>query len=158
MTRPLRYTGDWPPPEVLQEYPNWDLALDEEGEEDQDDTTLMPEDQQKVVSENTIHTAGDVRLADGRSFPAIVTVAHGEPSSFDYHDGTTWITCRQDYDSGRWIPYEQAWLSPEDRMPTVDFSDSRTLPLRLTTRLACRVTGKPFRLEIRADGTSIELE
>jgi hypothetical protein len=56
------------------------------------------------------------------------------------------------------MPYEQSWMPPEDRTPTVDFSDARTFPLRLTTRLACSDTGKPFRFEIRADGSSVDLE
>lgn len=156
MPKPLRYTGDWPPPEILREYPNWICAWDEEGEEDQDETTLKPEDEQSMITAATIHTASDVVLADGRSFAAIISLASGAPESFDYHDGSTWVRCRQDYKTKRWVPFDQNWLPPERRMPTVDFADSRTFPLRLSTRLPHAETGEPVRLEIRPDGSAAE--
>jgi hypothetical protein len=129
MPKPLRYTGDWPPPEILREYPNWICAWDEEGEEDQDETTLKPEDEQSMITADTIHTVGDVLLADGRSFV---------------------------YKTKRWVSLDQNWLPPERRMPTVDFADSRTFPLRLSTRLPHAETGEPVRLEIRPDGSAAE--
>lgn len=156
MPKPLRYTGDWPPPEVLREHPNWVCAWDEEDEEGQDETTLKPEDEQSVITSDTIHTAGDVHLADGRAFPAIISLPSGAPECFDYHDGAEWIRCRQDYQTKRWVAHDQSWLPPEKRMPTVDFADSCTFPLRLSTRLPHSETGAPVRLEIRPDGSAVE--
>lgn len=154
MSKPLRYTGDWPPPEVLREYPNWVCAWDEEGEEGQDETTLKPEDQQSAITSDTIHTAGDVQLADGRVFPAIISLPSGTPESFDYHEGSDWVRCLLHYPTKRWVAFDQNWLPLEQRMPTVDFSDARTFPLRLSTRLPNAETGEPVRLEIRADGSA----
>jgi hypothetical protein len=53
MPKPLRYTGDWPPPNVLSQYSNWVFAYDEEGEDDQDETTVRPEEQQSFISHET---------------------------------------------------------------------------------------------------------
>jgi len=43
--------------------------LDEEGEEDQDELTIKPENQQHYISERTCFAAADVTLAGGASKP-----------------------------------------------------------------------------------------
>ena len=43
MPREHRYTGEFPPIEVIARFANWDYALDEEGESGQDETTIRPE-------------------------------------------------------------------------------------------------------------------
>ncbi len=156
MAKALRYTGDWPPPDVLHDYPNWVCAWDEEGEEDQDETTLKPEDVQTVITKETIHTAGDVHCADGRRFPAIITLPGGDLESFDFHDGIDWVRCRQDYQTKKWGPFDQSWLPVEQRMRTVDLADKNTFPLRLSTRLPLGASGEPMQLEITSDGIARE--
>jgi hypothetical protein len=154
--KPLRYTGDWPPPEVLREYPNWVCAWDEEGEEGQDETTLKPEGEQTVITEDTIHTAGEVRLADGRRFPAIISLPDGPPISIDYHDGGAWVRCRVDATTERWSAFVQDWLPVEQRMRTVDFTDTRIFPLRVKTQLPHFEIGEQIRFQIRSDGSQSE--
>ena len=43
----LRFTGEWPPPGVWLQYPNWEYALDEEGAPGHDETTLRPSDERQ---------------------------------------------------------------------------------------------------------------
>src|SRR6516225_7420554 len=95
MAKKLRYTGDWPPPKVLQRYPNWEMAYEEEGMDGQDETTIRPQAEQTVIDLETVHTAADVWLADGRTYPAIVTVAFGPPESCSFHDGKRWWTIQK---------------------------------------------------------------
>lgn len=156
MSKPLRYTGDWPPPNILHEYPNWICAWDEEGEEDQDETTLKPEDRQDIITEDTIHTAGDVLFASGQKFPAIISMPSGRADDFSYHNGKDWIRCLFDGRIHRWIPFDQDWLPPERRAPTVDFLNLSLFPIRLSSRLSCAKTGKPFQVTIHADGTETD--
>lgn len=68
----LRFTGEWPPPDLWKEYPNWEPALEEEGEPGQDETTLRPGEEQRFVI-GFGFTAGEVApsvsLEDPSVFP-----------------------------------------------------------------------------------------
>jgi hypothetical protein len=144
MAKKLRYTGDWPPPEVLARYPNWEMAYEEEGVEGQDESTLRPQKEQRRITSDTVHTAGDVWLADGRTYPAIITVALGTPSSCWFHDGKRWWAMQT---------FRKKW-EPQGT-DSVDMKDKSTFPLRFRTRLP-KWDGKPWQLEIRPNGTQKE--
>ena len=145
MAKKHRYTGAWPPPKVLKRFPNWEMAYDEDGlEEGQDDTTIRPQTEQKVITYDTIHTAADVTLADGRTFPAIVTMVSGPPESCSFHDGKRWRTIQKF--RKKWQPHDEATLSMKDKS---------TFPLRIRTRLP-HEGGKPWQIEIRPNGTEKE--
>lgn len=145
----LRYTGDWPPPKVLKQYPNWEMAYDEEGVDGQDDTTLRPEEDQSVISCDTAHTAGDVRMADGRTFPAIITVFFWPPTSCSFHDGKRWWAIQKI--KGKWEPYSQDYLPGSKREKNLDLKDKTIFPLRIQTRLP-HWSGKRWKIEIHPDG------
>ena len=74
MPEPLRFTSENPPPHLWANFPNWRNALEEEGEKGRDETTLMPDEVQAPIGEDTSFTAGKVRLLDGREFPAFLSV------------------------------------------------------------------------------------
>lgn len=156
MANKLRYTGEWPPPEVLQSYPNWEMAYDEEGEDGQDESTLRPQAEQTFITDNTVHTAGDVLLADGRSFIAIITVPFGEPpESCSFHDGTQWWMIQKR--RNKWEPFVATYLPEDKREPPLILSDSQTFPMRIKTRLPKAAGDTPWHIEIRPDGTEKEL-
>jgi hypothetical protein len=50
----LRFTGQNPPPELWREYPNWRNAYGEEGEEGQDETTLLPDEVQTHIHPRSV--------------------------------------------------------------------------------------------------------
>lgn len=141
----LRYTGAWPPPEVLARYPNWEMAYEEEGVEGQDETTLRPqEEEQTMITGDTVHTAGDVWLADGRTYPAIITVFLGPPEACSFHDGKRWWAIKE---------FRKKWGSHGEK--SVDMNNKSIFPLRLRTRLPRR-DGKHWQIEIQPDGTQKE--
>src|SRR4051812_6894900 len=87
----LRFTGENPPAEYPEEYPNWSNAYDEETEADQDETTLRPHHQQTFIDEYVSFTAADVTAADGRKFVALIYVIACDPSALDIYHRDWWL-------------------------------------------------------------------
>jgi len=92
---PHRYTGGWPPPVVLDEIPNWQNALDEEGVPGQDESTIKPAENQRTITDDAEYTAADVVVADGRETPALIELDSGRPERVICFDGqvTREISC-----------------------------------------------------------------
>lgn len=78
MDERYRFTGEWPPVSLLQRFPNWEYALDEEEVDGQDETTIRPEEQQTRISANTAYTGAKAHFADGRILDAIVEALSGD--------------------------------------------------------------------------------
>jgi len=154
MPKPLRYTGDWPPPDILRQYPNWTYALDEEGAEGQDETTLKPDYEQTWISSTAVFTAGEALLADGRSFPAIISIGKSGIDSVDVFESSDPWRVLFDYPSQSWVAFIQTWLPEVERMPVVDMSDKRVFPLCIKTCLPRQRGGEPLKIEILPDGSS----
>lgn len=150
-----RYTGDWPPPDILEQIPSWIFALDEEGVEGQDETTLKPADSQEVISTETVATAADVELAAGNRCLGIVSLCSEMVESVDYFNGEDWVRCLKDQNTGRWMPFDQSWLPEVERLPTVNMEDSEIFPLKVVTRLPVESTGRNICFEVRGDGTEV---
>ncbi len=74
----LRFTGQAPPPGLLERYPNWQNAYEEEGMPEQDETTLRPADNQSTIDDIVSCTAGDAIFASGQRLPALLVVLCGE--------------------------------------------------------------------------------
>ena len=153
MPKRIRYTGNWPPPKVLERYPNWEMAYEEEGMDGQDETTIRPQAEQSVITFDTVHTAGDVWLADGRTYPAIITVISGPPEACSFHDGKRWWTIKTF--RKKWEALVQTYLPENKREKPLDLKDKSTFPLRIRTRLP-RENGKPWQIEIRPNGSEKE--
>lgn len=148
MTEKLRFTGEWPPASILTRYPNWEYALDEEGVEGQDETTLRPESQQAMITENTAYTAASANQADGTHRMAIVAIISGQIDAVDVftNDRDAW---RMGRNGNKWEPFIQTWLPEDERMPHVFLSDTNIFPLRVATLLPAEETGQPLTEEIR---------
>jgi hypothetical protein len=149
MRKKYRYTGEWPPLHVLNEFPNWEYALDEEGIEGQDETTIRPELEQNHITRNTVFTAGKVTQADGSAREAILTLINGDIDAVDIFINETdcWRVYRTP--SG-WQPFEEDWLPENQRMPVVLLTDSSVFPLHVRSVLTMGGTGKPLEIVIRA--------
>jgi hypothetical protein len=150
MENVLRYTGCWPPIDVLAKYPNWIFALDEEGKPGQDETTIKPETQQRSISEETCFTAADAKLADGRVLTAIMRLAANALLGLDVFEEVDWWSLTQQHGS-RWQALNETWLPAEERRPTVSLQDRRIFPLSAESRLP-RDDGKHLTLRINCDG------
>lgn len=135
MAKSLRYTGCWPPLDVLEKYPNWVLAIDEEGEPDQDETTIKPEDQQVFISNETGFTSATVTLANGMAASGVLTFVDGRIDAIDVFNGHDWWRVRGNNGQEDWTPFVETWLPEEQRRPAVSLSDSLLFPLRITSRL-----------------------
>ncbi len=136
MSKP-RFTDVPPPPDLLDEYPNWVHAPGEEGRRGQDETTIKPQRQQKRIDDDTQYTAIDVWLADGTEAVGLLGLDWGKPSRITvYDDGAVWRLWRSRLDPV-WRPLGVAPVE--------------LLPLHYRSRL--RYERKPLCGVIRPDGT-----
>ncbi len=148
-----RLTGAWPTAELLRQYPNWENALDEEAEPGQDETTLRPSNVQDTITEAVTFTAAIATLANGVTCPAILELNAFEPYGVNVltKDQEGW---RLSADAGdRWTPFCETWLPESERMPGVALSDESIFPLKIVSVLRSRVSGAPYVLTIKKDGT-----
>lgn len=155
MSDRLRITGDWPSPDLLAAYPNWENALDEECEDDQDETTLRPSEDQSVIGEYTPFTAATAWLNDGQECPALLEMVGGVAALNVHLDGQWYRLVRQVDQFNqfeRWEPYCEDWLPEEERSPLLAILDSAVSPLRFSSRLPYYATSAHIRMVISADG------
>ena len=148
MAKPLRYTGCWPPTEILERYPNWVLAIDEECEPDQDETTIKPEAQQAFISDETDYSAASVRLANGSAAVGILSLIEGKIDAIDIFDGRDWWRLKDEYNQTEWTPFIETWLPAEKRVPSVSLYDANLFPMRVMSRLP-RSDEKRLAVEVR---------
>lgn len=138
--RASRFTDIWPAPLLWAVTPNWTRALDEEGDRDQDETTVKPASEQRFISEDVDYTAGDAWLPDGRTIPALLHVISGEPRRIvGFEDATFWeFHCGPE-------PQGQPQLTAEQR---------QRFPLRIVSRLSrsLREPGATIRVIIDETG------
>ena len=129
-----RYTGEWPPPEVLEEFPNWDYALGEEGAPGQDETTLRPQREQSKITSDTAFTRASAAQANGEVKVAIVSVRDGKICDADVFDSpdVSWRVYEMD---GEWHSFDQSWLPEEQRSPVVSLGNPEIFPLVVETVL-----------------------
>ncbi len=156
MNSNIRITGDNPSPELLVQYPNWENALDEEGVEDQDETTLRPAEDQSVIGEYVSFTAGTAWLNDGRECPAMIEMVDGV-SGIQFLLNESWfrlVRWRGRFGTfERWETYIEDWL-PEDQRTSLVFSlaDEALFPLRFSSQLPFHKTSSPIKLRILPNG------
>lgn len=146
MTERLRYTGEWPPLDVLRKFPNWEYALDEEGFEEQDETTLRPEPEQRWITGNTAYTAGKATQADGTERDVIFELMEGQIDAVHVfvNPVDTWrvVKHRHAWNPYKviWKPYVMAWLPEEENPPPL--TDATVYPLRVKSVLSFEGTGE----------------
>lgn len=146
--RRLRFTGEAPPPELLESIPNWSHCLDEEYVEGQDESTLRPDTEQSFITDDTAATAVVGTDAAGRAVTGL-------------------LFC----DMMRVGLAESLWIRPGNKGPSVSiytnmkddkgafhgFDELTTagisLPLRLTTRVPLHPGAAVSRVEITASGS-----
>ena len=148
----LRFTGENPPLPVLERYFNWEFALDEEGLDGQDETTLRPAQEQTCINDSIAHTAGVATGADKRQLPALIALTGGEVQGFWVYDQAgDWCLVRSSQQR-RWQPFVQSWLPERERCRSIELSNGEIFPLRIETRLPFALTGMPWRASIGHDG------
>jgi len=157
MPKPLRFTGRNPPPELWSRYPNWRNALEEEGEEGQDESMLMPHEVQAYIAPHTSFTAGRVRLHDSREFPAFLAVLGDTIIGCQvYETGAPW---RIYYSSPAksWVSFRAEWLPEAKRPPHVSFQNAAVFPVEIYMQVPWKEGGRPAVYQISADGQMSEM-
>jgi hypothetical protein len=76
----LRFSGWHIPFEHWDEHPCWEFALDEEGREGQDETTMRPCDE-PLITKFTDVAAAYAIAANGDRFPAMVSLTNNGASA-----------------------------------------------------------------------------
>ncbi len=151
MAERFRFTGESPPPSLLDRFPNWQNAYDEEGMPGQDESTLRPADNQSTIDDEISCTAADAILADGRKLPALLEVLCGEAwVVYVYPEppsAKTWAL-RFDTPSQGWAAMNEKWfLQGEEDLP-VPLNDPGVFPIRATSRLPLKRSNEKIRVVI----------
>ncbi len=122
--------------------------MDEEDVEGQDETTIRPEAQQKVISGDTAYTAAAAKQEDGTDRMAIVAIIGGKIDAVDVYvsERDAWRVGRN---GDKWEPFIQSWLPESQRMPSVSLDDNAIFPLQVKTLLPEQQTGRPLSEEIK---------
>lgn len=134
------------------QYPNWEYALDEEGEPDQDETTLRPSEEQQFVIEFGF-TAADVEQANGRRLPALLAINDDADGLTAFTSDTGGWSVQRLGKPARWVCIVEDWLPEAARTPSVSFEDASVFPLLVRSRLPSRASGNPVQFAINSDGT-----
>ncbi len=150
----LRFTGEWPPIKVLNEYPNCECAIDEEDLPGQDETTLKPCEDQTFITDNVEYTSGIAYLNNGSNLPCIIGL-------YDQSIGSLTIYTKKndgwklnlDVPSGKWQSINEEWLPKNRRSPTIDLFDKNVFPLRIESRLKLKKTNNNLHIKINPDGS-----
>jgi hypothetical protein len=151
----LRFTGEWPPVEYLEQYPNWTNAYDEEGEEGQDETTLKPHEQQAFIDDEVSFTVGDVITAGGKKHLALIEVIRGVPQAVHVFGEESW-GLELMYRAKRWASLRQDWVPEEKRVKAVSLHDPELFPLQVVSRLPRVDGGQRIEFRIGMDGSAKE--
>jgi hypothetical protein len=159
MNRNLRFTGEWPPEEILRQYPNWEYALDEEGVPGQDETTLKPQSEQGHINIDTVFTVGEVLTNDGNTYPAILEMSDSRIEGINTFtaEGRAW-RIYMTRPTRKWVPFEADWLSEAERPLPVSFDDQSVFPITVTSLLPKAQGSHPMRILIESHGFAKELE
>jgi hypothetical protein len=131
MSRSLRYTGQWPPPEVLKQFRNWQYALDEEGEEGQDETTIRPIEEQRIITSETDFTTAIATERNGTVRRAIIGINFGEVDSVNVFTDNESCWGIINMPTG----WEPVWLPEEKRANGVSLDNADVFPLHVISDL-----------------------
>jgi hypothetical protein len=136
MSSHLRFTDAWPPAELLSDYPNWILAM-EEGRAGQDESTIKPDRQHQYLSDEVVYTAGNVWFPNDDSFPALIELNDYEPVGIVvYEDEHIWqLTTSEETDFLEWGSGSDVWTPSPLNSPQVSLGDPSKFPLRLISVL-----------------------
>ncbi len=143
MDNTLRVTGDNPPQQYWAQYPNWENAWDEEGNEDQDETTLKPSANQGSIDDEVTFSAGEAEFAGGSVLPALIAFVESDIDCVyvypDQNSDRCWVISpdepgRWDAEDGR----EELGLLPAPS----NLAD--LLPLTIRSRLPLKRSGAPI--------------
>lgn len=145
--RTPRFTDALPDADALARWGNWRLALEEEGVEGQDESTLMPDEEQDEIGYSTVLTAADATFRDGVRRVALlrgdfdIGGSVDEVTELHLHDG----------DALRHVELLYGWWYPKQREETIQYHDFGRLPVVVTSRLA-GTGGELLRFVLMPDG------
>ncbi len=145
-----RYTGRIPPSKLLLELPNWRYALDEEGEEGQDETTIKPDEIQEHIGEYTCYTAADAEVPGGKKVPALL-------GGYGFLDrGLEHIETLDVYRGRKPWRIElcggESWQPDPNAEQTRQPGDKRNFPMTVESRLPLPAGGPRLRFTLHPDG------
>jgi len=156
MSNNLRFTGANPPTELWRQYPNWRNALEEEGKDGQDESTLMPHEIQTHIGPFTSFTAGTARYVDGREFPVFLAVIENRIVGCYVYDGAVPWSIYFRGPQKRWLPYRADWLPEAERPRVVSFDDKSIFPLKISMFVPWRMGDVPSVYQISSLGQMSE--
>lgn len=149
--RKFRFTGTLPTKRAVERYPNWILALDEEGLPGQDETTLRPDDDQEKISKYTMGTAVVAVGPDGKQQLGLL---YGYMDLWHGPEQADWLHIfrgarRLD------IKLKAKFWWPDETASTLHYNDFAELPLRITSALPSAKSRKPFQLALMPNGSVV---
>jgi hypothetical protein len=138
----------------LEQYPNWEYALDEESIEGQDETTIRPSAVQSELVLGVAYTAGFVTQANGERLPAILELECGKIEGVTVYTKGYWAwALRRLGRAGAWTPITYEWLPEFERPPSVLLSDPTIFPLIIESKLPASTGNPPVSVSIQRSST-----
>ena len=135
-SKKLRFTGEFPPIEILEQYPNWEYALDEEHLEGQDETTIRPSRDQTCINPSVAFARGTATLANGTRLPAVLEFNGNSIEGLTVHSQGQWAwSLRRLGKPSTWHAITYEWLPEEERPPTVLSDVGAVFPILVETLL-----------------------
>ena len=126
----FRYTGDFPPTNVLEEFPNWEYALDEEGDQGQDETTIRPAVEQTFIGPSAAYVSGSAIQADGTRIIVMLALIREAIQGVTALLNNEWSWEIQKIGQPAvWRSNTFDWIPAESRPPSVSLSDANIFPL-----------------------------
>ena len=157
MPKRFRFTGESPPPRLWKQYPNWRNAYEEEGKEDQDETTLMPHEVQTCIGRYTSFTGGRVRFNDGRQYPAFLSLGEAGIDGCEVYEKAKPWRIYYCYPDKKWVSFREEWLPKAERRPSVSLDDNTIFPLEIHMAVPWNEGGQPRRYRITKGGEMHEI-
>lgn len=139
----FRYTGDFPPADVLERFPNLEYALDEEHAVGHDETTLRPASEQTFVTAETAFTAGQITQQNGTKLTAMLEVENSAIQGFTVLVGGEWAWAIGLLGKpSTWQSMSYEWLPESQRPPSVSLGDPAVFPLAVESLLPLATGGR----------------
>ena len=121
--------------------------------EGQDEGTLKPEGQQRVISSSTAFTTGTSRLSGGRVLPVLLEMIDGKVWGIEVCDPEGDWRLVYDPNQEHWRCYVESWLPLSERScRNVGSTDRDIFPLRVSSTLPLEATNECWEIVLESLG------
>lgn len=150
----MHYTDRLPPPQILDEFPNWKYDVGKETRPGCHEHTLWVHRKKDKIYGDVDLTAGDVYFSDGSSSPALIGVRGGTEAEFLYVIGAKGIWSIENFNAGDFEKPNYLWRVRAEKHDTIAITmkDKSIFPIKFCSRLPHVDSSKTVTGSIDANG------